>query len=285
MIAPARGRRPWLGLGVLAATLGAAAVASAHDFWVQPLNFWIAPNSAVMTTLQVGHGEFRQRWTAPSVRVLRFNSTGPGPVADHRSELAVGTMEQDHLLRFSQPGTHVLAMQTNYAASTLPSLRFNDYLKQEGLTPALELRARTKAEGQPGREIYSRRAKALVQVGPASDKPQPWVTRPLGLSLEIVPEVNPYAIGATGELPVRVYFEGRPLAGATVMLNNLDFDGRPLETFKTDSAGRAVFKTPRTGAWQLNVLWTKPLKGNAKADFDTTFSSLTFGFPRSAQPR
>ena len=266
-----------IGLGMAAAAISAAAVA--HDFWVQPFKFWIAPNSAVMTTLQVGHGEFRQRWTADAGRVVRFNSIGPGGVVtDHLRELRVGSMDQDHLIAFGRPGTHVLVLQTNYAQSTLPGIRFTDYLKQEGLTPALELRKQTRTEDQPGREIYSRRAKALVQVGLASDTPQPWVTKPVGVSLEIVPEVNPYAVGAGQDLPVRVLLEGRPLPGATVMLNNLQFDGRPVQTVLTDAAGRAVFRFPRTGAWQLNVLWTRALKGNPKADFDTTFSSLTLGF-------
>jgi hypothetical protein len=267
----------------LAASLGAAAFslgASAHDFWVQPLYFWVPPNSPVMTTLQVGHGEFRQRWNADAKRVIRFNDIGPGGVVtDHQAELRAGTMNQDHLLTFRAPGTHVLVLQTSYAESVLPSIRFNDYLKQEGLTPALELRARTRTQDQPGREMYSRRAKALVQVGPPSAKPQPWVTRPVGLSLEIVPEINPYAVGAGVDLPVYVLWNGKRLPGAMVMLNNLAFDGRPLETFVTDANGHAVFRVPRTGSWQLNVLWTQPIKGNPRADFDTTFSSLTLGFP------
>lgn len=281
-----RPHRTVLSLGVVIAAAAVSASAAAHDFWVQPLNFWISPNTSVMTTLQVGHGEFRERWNADASRVVLFRSIGPGgAIADHQRELRASTMDQDRLIGFGAAGTHVLVLQTNYAASTLPGIRFNDYLKQEGLTPALELRARTKVEDQPGREIYSRRAKALVQVGPATDKAQAWVTRPLGLSLEIVPEVNPYAIGAGGVLPVRVIYEGKPLPGATVMLNNLQFDGRPLESVVTDAAGRAVFKFPRNGAWQLNVLWTKPLAGNPKADFDTTFSSLTFGFPARLSAR
>ena len=269
----------------IAAAMGFALLAwglsaTAHDFWVQPFKFWIAPNSAVMTTLQVGHGEFRQRWNAEAARVLRFNDIGPGgAVTDHLRDLKTGSMNQDHMVEFGGPGTHVLVLQTSYAESVLPGIRFNDYLKQEGLTPALELRALTRTKDQPGREIYSRRAKALVQVGPPSDGPQPWVTKPVGLSLEIVPDANPYAAGAGQDLPVHVLMDGRPLAGALVMLNNLDFDGRPLAIVMTDAAGRAAFKTPRTGSWQLNVLWTKPLKGNPKADYDTTFSSLTFGFP------
>lgn len=279
-------RHARLGLCICLAAAALGLDAAAHDFWIQPLNFWIAPNTSVMTTLQVGHGEFRERWNADVSRVIAFSSIGPGGmVTDHQRELRTGTMDQDHTVRFGAAGTHVLVLQTNSAASTLPSIRFNDYLKQEGLTPALEVRARAKAQDQPGREIYSRRAKALVQVGSASARAQPWVTKPVGLSLEIVPETNPYAPGAGGELPVRVIFQGKLLAGATVMLNNLQFDGRPVQTVVTDAVGRAVFTFPRVGAWQLNVLWTRPLIGNSNADFDTTFSSLTFGFPAGGTTR
>lgn len=268
-------------LAITAALVAAlsAASAQAHDFWVQPFKFQIEPNSTVLTSLQVGHGKDRQRWDSDASRVVQFTSTGPKGVNDLRKTLRAGPMTADHPLAFGAPGTYLLALETSHAESTLPGLRFQDYLKQEGLTPALELRARTRAEARPGREIYSRRAKALVLVGPPSATPQPWVTRPLGLTLEIVPETNPYAPGAPGELAVRVYYQGRLLPGATVMLNNLQFDGRPVQTLVTDAAGRAVVKFPRTGDWQLNVIWTRPLLGNRTADFDTTFSSLTFGFP------
>ena len=90
--------------------------------------------------------------TSKQARVIAFSSIGPGGmVTDHQRELRTGTMDQDHTVRFGAAGTHVLVLQTNSAASTLPSIRFNDYLKQEGLTPALEVRARAKAQDQPGR--------------------------------------------------------------------------------------------------------------------------------------
>lgn len=268
-----------LGAGVLlAATLVTGA--SPHDFWVQPAQFWLASNGAVLTSLQVGHGPARERWGADVNRVTSFYSLGPAGRTDRLAELRAGRMDQDHLLQFAGPGAHVLVLQTNHAQSELPGPRFTSYLKEEGLTPAINLRAQRKIADQPGREVYTRRAKALVQVGPPNARFDALVTRPVGLSLEIVPEVNPYAPTAGANLPVRILYEGRPLAGALVKLNNLDFDGRPVAQIRSDSAGRAVFNVPRSGSWQLNVIWTKPLKGAAKADFDTTFSSLTFGFPR-----
>ncbi|HEX2560187.1 DUF4198 domain-containing protein [Phenylobacterium sp.] len=267
--------------GALASALLAGA-ASAHDFWLQPRSFWIAPMGAAPIALQVGHGADRQRWTADPRRIIGFYSLGPKGRTDHRSALHAGRIDQDHRVVLREPGVHVVVLQTNHARSVLPGPRFTEYLKEEGLTPALQARTRAGTTDRPGREIYSRRAKALVQVGAATAQSQPHLTRPAGLTLEIVPESNPYAPGAGPALPVRVYFEGRPLAGALVKLNNLDFDAKVVEQHRTDAAGRAVFQAPRTGAWQLNVVWTKPASRAADAELDTTFSSLTLGYPRGA---
>jgi uncharacterized GH25 family protein len=106
------------------------------------------------------------------------------------------------------------------------------------------------------------------------------VTRPVGMTLEIVPNRDPYSLGGDTTLPVTVIYDGHPLAGAFVKLNNLDFDARPVETHKTDARGQATFTIPFRGLWQMNVVWTKPIRGNPKADYDTVFSSLTFGYPR-----
>ncbi len=257
-----------------------AVTASAHDFWVQPQAFAAASGTPVPFTIQVGHGTFRQRWGAAVERIVRFDDIGPTGRVDRRAVLQAPGGAQDGILRFATPGTHLIVLETNLAASELPSIRFNDYAKVEGLTPALARREQLKLTDSPGRELYSRRAKALVQVGPV-DAAQPQVTRPAGLTLEIVPQRNPYALAPGELLPVTILYQGKPLPGALVKLNNLDFDARPIETHLTDASGRTAFNPPRRGKWQLNVIWTKPLPGNPKADFETVFSSLTFGFPNS----
>ena len=261
---------------VLAALI--AVPAAAHDFWLQPARFIVEPGAALPATLQVGHGKFRQRSPIPAGRIVAMQSVGPGGVVDQRSGLNVGKPGDDMRLRFGRSGTYVVALQTNRTPTTLPALRFNDYLNAEGLTPAIAHRARTGASDNPGREVYSRRAKALVQVG-AVTSGQAAVTRPVGMTLEIVPEKNPYAMKPAEPLPVRVLFEGRPLAGALVKLTDLGADEKPVAMHRTDGAGRAVFSVPYGGAWLLNVIWTKPLPNNSAADYDTTFSSLSFAFP------
>ena len=253
-----------------------SAPVSAHDFWVQPAAFHASAGSPVPITFQVGHGADRQRWGGGMQRVVSLRAIGPGGVVtDRRSRLRLGQID-DGVLTFAS-GTHVIAFETNNAASTLPADKFNAYLTGEGLTPAIQRRRETNTTDAAGRELYSRRAKAVVCVGPADGRDE-HVTGPVGQTLEIAPERNPCTLPAGEALPVRVYYAGRPLAGALVKLTNLDFDARTLEQNLTDANGRATFRVPRTGSWLLNVVWTRPLDAHASADFETVFSSLTFGF-------
>jgi uncharacterized GH25 family protein len=99
------------------------------------------------------------------------------------------------------------------------------------------------------------------------------------LVLEIVPERSPYAQPRPTQLPVRVFFEGRPLAGALIKLTQLEQDAHPVAKQLTDRFGRASFSMPQRGSWLLNVVWAKPLPASEGVDFETTFSSLSFGFP------
>lgn len=265
----------------LTAALACATPCAAHDFWLQPAQFWAPPQATTPLTLQVGHGPFRQRSPLPLARITRFEALAPdGARVDLRGRLHPGAPREDGDLRLAAPGAHVLVLETDdRAQSHLPAIRYNDYLRAEGLTPALEQRARTHRTEADGSESYGRRAKALVQVGPPGRGPQAQVTRPLGLTLEIVPEKSPYALPRPSALPVRVIYEGRPLAGALVKLTNLEHDEAPLETRLTDRAGRATFTMPGSGQWLLNVIWTRPLPASRETDFETVFSSLSFGFP------
>ena len=267
---------------LLVAMTSANAVA-AHDFWVQPRDFVAEPGVAIPMTIQVGHGQFRQRWSAPIERVTTFAAVGPSGSKDVRAALVAAGGPSDADLSFSAAGSYIIVLETSRSESNLPSIRFNDYIKAEGIVPALATRAAAKTTDTPGREFYSRRAKALIRVG-AGTTPQPQLTRPVGMTLEIVPGVDPTAPGFDLTLPVTILYEGKPLAGAFVKLTNLDFDGRPVATHLTDAKGQATFAIPFKGLWQMNVVWTKPIK-DPRADFDTVFSSLTFGEPRTAAGR
>jgi len=273
--------RQAIALALLAVALAAGTHgAVAHDFWLQPNEFWVRPEATVPITLQVGHGPTRQRSPIRLSRIQRFEAFAPGGGAsiDLRGDLALGGSTADGYIQLTTPGTYVLVLQTdNHAQSYQPAVKFNQYLQDEGLTPAVLERQRTHRMDADGTEIYSRITKSIVQVGEVGGQTD--VTRALGLPLEIVLENNPYAEPRAKKLAARVFYEGQPVSGALVKLTHLEHDEAPLEMHQTDGDGRATFVMPTQGTWLLNVIWTKALPASQAADFETIFSSLSFGFP------
>jgi hypothetical protein len=267
---------------VLVCTSFTAFPADAHDFWIQPDNFLAATDGITSFTLQVGHGPDRQRSPIPFRRIIRFAELTPGGQrVDLRGILSLGEKNHDGSYRLQGFGTHLLFLETdNRTQSHLPASRFNEYLRAEGLVPALKYRADRQLMNEDGSERYSRLAKALIQVGPSGTGGQDQATKALGLLLEIILDRSPYMEPRSAVLPVHVVYEGRPLAGGLVKLTNLENDAAPIETHLTDATGRANFMMPNGGNWLLNVIWTKPVRTSDGIDFETIFSSLSFGVSR-----
>lgn len=251
-----------------------AGPAAAHDFWIQPRAFRATAGAEVPLTLQVGDGPDRSRSALPLRRIIRFDVVGPDRAArDAKASLNLGGAAADGAVKLAVGGVHVLVLATDAGGrSRLPAAKFEAYLRDEGLTPAIEARAKAGLAGRDGDERYSRAAKALVLAGEGGGEA---ATQAVGLPLEITPLANPYA--QPDWLPVRVTYEGRPLAGALVKLTELADDAKPAAEARTDAGGEAVFAMPAKGDWRLAVVWTKPLGPDEDADFETTFSSLTFG--------
>lgn len=215
----------------------------------------------------------------PRGRITRFEAVGPSAAPiDLQSSLNLQGERDDGTFRLPAAGVYVVALEVdNTAISRQPAQRFNAYLQAEGLAPALRQRARTSRTESDGSERYGRVAKTMLRIGTADAAYAP---RPLGLPLEIVAEQDPFDPSANA-LPVRLYYQGRPLAGALVDLINLEDDAHVAEAHMSDAQGRAVFAARHAGRWLLNVVWTRPAPRGDEVDFETWFSSLTFGFDRN----
>lgn len=255
---------------------------AAHDFWLQPRGWQVLAGMPLPFTVEVGHGSFRERWSGKAERLVALRDLTAKRRIDLRADFQPGGLVPHLIRNFNEPGLHIIGLTSTNAVSELPSIRFNDYIKVEGLTAAIDGRARAGTNDRPGRELYSRRAKALVQVGAPAPGDNRFATQPIGLTLEIVPERSPYALGPDRLLPVRVLYQGRPLAGALVKLTSLEFDAKPLETARTNTGGHAVFRVPPVGSWLVNVIWTRPI-ASPVADYETIFSSMTFGYSGKRQ--
>ena len=133
-------------------------------------------------------------------------------------------------------------------------------------------RARRGETAKPGREIYSRAIKSLLAVtgSEAGD-----VTRPLGLTLEIVPEVDPYRLPSPKSITVRILHEGKPLAGALVHAFP-KADPKAGSQTRTEADGRMSFAVDRPGPWLVKTVHMIRAEGDPRADWESLWASLVF---------
>ncbi len=265
-----------------AALIAIASPALAHDMWVASPTFRVAEGQPAPVLLRVGHADETDAWNAPWERVHSFRSYGPAGVEDQQAALVIVPREGEPnaTVRLKGAGTHIVALESYHSTSTLAADKFNEYLETEGLDTAKAARAQTGKTGAPGVELYSRRAKMLMQVG---DTPSDNVLRPIGQTLEIVPLTNPYARGTATALPVRVLFQGRPIGGVQVRILPLGVKNGAVQKIRSDADGRVSFDVPNRGKWLIMAVHARPMEGHPTAAFDTIFASLTFGYGEGAR--
>lgn len=225
------------------------------------------------------HGEQRQRSQLPPRRIIGFEALSPEGA---RMDLAPGLTLQDGVrdgqFRLGGPGIYEVILHVdNSAISRLPADRLNAHLETEGLTIAARMRERAGRTGADGSERYGRVAKALIMVR-SPDGASAYTGRPLGLPLEIVLERSPMDLSEERDLPIRVYYYSGPLAGALVDLVDLNDDAAPNDSRTTNAEGRVLFIAPRAGRWLLSVVWARAAPAADDVDFETWFSTLSFGF-------
>jgi len=257
-------------LVVTAIALSAAPLV-AHDMWIEPTTFSPEPGAIVGARLRIGQdllGDPLPRDPALINEFVVEDGEGRRPLVGRNGADPAG------FLRVAVPGLLVIGYRSHPSTVELTAEKFNQYLKEEGLDAVVALRAR---RGQTGgaRERFSRCAKSLVLSGSANSTQG---DRSLGFTLELVAERNPYAMTVGQELPVRLTYEGRPLAGTLVVAMNRSDPSDKL-TARSDSDGRVRFRMPRPGMWMIKAVHMIPAQPESHAEWESFWASLTFDVP------
>jgi len=241
--------------------------ALAHDFWIEPSAY--TPGAGELVRLKLWVGEHLGGETLPrNERQIDFFTAVRGGI--EAPVLGIEGADPAGLLRPTADGGLVVAYRSLRSPVTLDPAKFQAYLALEGLPPVA-----------PGPEVFSRCAKTLLAVGGRGD---PSFTRPVGMTLELIPEADPYTLTAGETLTVRLLYEGRPLFGALVMALDAK-DAQFPRQVRSDKDGRASFTLPRAGAWLIKAVHMIPAPGDAGAEWESFWASLTFSIPPSAPLR
>ena len=258
-----------LGVAVVAVIALSRAPLFAHDLWIEPTTFSPEPGQIVGVRLRVGQDLLGDPLPRDPALVNQFvveDAAGRQPVYGRDGADPAG------LLRVAMPGLLVIGYRSNPSAAELAADKFNQYVKEEGLDAVAALRARRNETGASAHELFSRCAKSLVLSGSPSEAQG---DRLLGFTLELVAERNPYAIRAGEDLPVRLTYEERPLAGALVVAMNRLHPAEKLAA-RTDNAGRVRFRLRPGGMWLVKAVHMVPAPAGANAQWVSFWASLTF---------
>ncbi|HET7433337.1 MAG TPA: DUF4198 domain-containing protein, partial [Thermoanaerobaculia bacterium] len=247
----------------LAAVLVTAASVRAHDFWIEPSTFHPAAGETVAVGLRVGENFIGD----PVPRALDFERFVL--LHDDSEDAISGATGSDPagFLQAPHGASSMIVFRGSPAYVELPPPRFEIYLRRYGLDAILAERKRRGEEREPGREYFSRCAKAIL-TGNASS---PLLTQPAGMRYEIVPDVDP----TRGTAPFRghVLFEGKPLAGALVVAA---FRDTPVHlTMHTNAQGEFAFTSARKGVWLITSVRMVRAPFWSKADWESLWASLT----------
>jgi hypothetical protein len=266
---------------LLAASLSLALSASAfaHDFWIEPASHRPAVGSILPVHLFVGHAFEKEPYARNPAHAAEFvlaDGEGRREVAGRAGEDPAG------LVRIEREGTFVLGYRSSPSTVELDPQKFEAYLREKGLEHALHERHARGEDGKPGRESYSRCAKALLRT-PGAEAGAPDLA--LGFPLELLLVDDPYerpldAEGRAAPLTVRLLSEGRPLAGALLSFERLDFPegtapAAPTPAF-TDERGQAALPIPPQGRWLVSAVEMRRLEPGGEQDWRSYWASLAF---------
>jgi uncharacterized GH25 family protein len=270
------------GLACIGLVVFGCARVAAHDFWIEPSTFRAAAGTAVSVALRVGEHYKGDPVPRQAAMLERFVIAGPDGVRDVAGReggdpAGVTTLET--------PGVYVIGYRSRPKSVELDAVKFEQYLREEGLERIIDQRKQAGRSNAPGIEIFSRCAKTIVASSPSADSPGRAIALKdvtLGLRLELIAERLAPGKPAT----FRLLYEGQPLEGALVVAIPKEEPLKKLSA-RSNKAGRVTFTLPiasassagGSGVWLVKAVHMVPAARETAAEWESLWASTTFELP------
>lgn len=246
--------------------------AFSHDLYLMPAEFVVQQGTQLRLVFQNGDGFPEGVSSVKPERLRNTRLVSRGGTTDFENVVAEST-RTTATVRIPAEGLAILTAHTIPAFIELDPEKFGSYLKHENLTNVLKWREAHGATGKAGRERYSKYVKSLIQAG----KPDAYYRERTGLTIEIVPEVDPYSLQPGTTLPVQVLFRGSPAVDVAVESAWLENGKSKTEIVgRTDKSGRVHVPVKATGPHRLHAIVMERCAEPQVADWESFWASLTF---------
>lgn len=267
-----------------------AADAAAHDFWIIPSAFEVPPGG---TLEALGQTSTRFPSSVSAVATARVaDARLVGPTGSTRIT-DLGQRDKSLVLRQrpSAPAQYLIAVALVPSPVRSPAAAFQHWLGLEGAPGEA---ARLEALGAfRGADSVTRRtlkyAKTIAQVGSGGPR---MFAQAAGQPLEFILGSDPASLRVGDTVPVRMVFNGRPVAAGEAHAGAADWPIAPGAEvpepqdvhLRADQQGVLRLTVTRGGVWNVRGIHVAPGASGASREWDVHWATLVFqiGDGRSA---
>ena len=246
----------------------------AHEFWLNPGKFIYKRADKINIRFLVGENFEGENWTGNNERI-RSLKIYYGGVIDDLSPVVTSATGDSIEYTMIDEGTNLIAFHSTNSYIEMEPGKFEAYLKEDGLTNAIEYRNEHNENGCDGREFYQRCAKTLIQVGDLKDQS---FKIPTFLPIDIIPLSNPYSSKDKELVRLKVFYKSSPLANTLVKVWHRVKNKTEKKELTTDANGEIIFRITTKGKWMISTVKMERLTDNPICDWQSYWGSLTWGY-------
>lgn len=246
----------------------------AHEFWLQPLKFWLNIGEGTEVSILVGENYKGDKSDASKYNIQQLKHYSIHGVEDYTAHLS----QKDKSVieaSFTSAGNHLLSFNNSNKFIELEPGKFNEYLREEGLDYIYRKRKQSGDDKKPGREFYQRCVKTLFKVNNSNDSTFAIHT---GLRWEIIPHQNPYLAKEGDKITWKLLFDNQPVEGALVLAWNVTKGKTSKTKYHSNAAGEVTIPVTLQGRWMISSVHMIPQIDTKEADWQSFWGSYTFGY-------
>ncbi|MEO7394727.1 MAG: DUF4198 domain-containing protein [Chitinophagaceae bacterium] len=251
-----------------------AITVTAHEFWLQPSAFIYKKGDKATISFRIGENFVGENWSGNRSKINFLSFYQNGIKKDIASSLS--NKNGDSLqLTLSQEGTAVVVYNGINSFIELDAIKFNEYLKEDGLQNAIDYRKHHNETDSMSYEAYQRSVKTILQVGKKYDNT---FSKETTLPLDIIPLSHPYKVKNKQALAFKILFQKKPIVKHLIKLWHRVNNKTIFAEKMTDEKGMVSFMIFNKGKWMVSAVQMIRIENEPKASWQSYWGSCTWGY-------